>query len=96
MFGGKCKDTYLDDLIVVKNICNFPINEIEQEIYQNSYDNKSRFGRNSKHPNMPRQIFTDTPLKIESIHLPKGPCGRRGSSLAPWKEGSFLLFGGQR
>ena len=85
----------MDDLIHVKNICNFPINKIEQEIYENSFNNRSRFG-NNKHPNMPRPFYTDHPLKIESIHLPKGPCGRRGSSLAPWKEGSFLLFGGQR
>jgi len=64
MFGGKCRDTYLDDLIILKNIGGFP-----------SSQNR---------------------LKIESIHLPKGPCGRRGSSLCMWKDGSFLLFGGQR
>ena len=91
IFGGKCKDTYLDDLIVIKNINSFPINESEQQIYK-EYSSSS----SGKHSNSSKESFTQTPLKIESIHLPKGPCGRRGSSLCPWKDGSFLLFGGQR
>ena len=92
IFGGKCKDTYLDDLIVIKNINSFPINESEQQIYKEVSLNNN----NNKHPNSSKECYTQSPLKIESIHLPKGPCGRRGSSLCPWKDGSFLLFGGQR
>jgi len=92
IFGGKCNDTYLDDLIMVKNISSFPVSEADQSALKMHHSAKGRFSlqRQSK------QILTDCPLKIESIYLPTGPCGRRGSSLCPWKEGSFLLFGGQR
>jgi len=92
IFGGKCRDTYLDDLIVLKNISTFPVSKEEQS---RNEDHIQRHGR-YRQPNSSKQLNTDNPLKIESIYLPSGPCGRRGSSLCPWKQGSFLLFGGQR
>eukprot|EP00485_Elphidium_margaritaceum_P004994 CAMPEP_0202691798 /NCGR_PEP_ID=MMETSP1385-20130828/6403_1 /ASSEMBLY_ACC=CAM_ASM_000861 /TAXON_ID=933848 /ORGANISM="Elphidium margaritaceum" /LENGTH=1171 /DNA_ID=CAMNT_0049347251 /DNA_START=53 /DNA_END=3565 /DNA_ORIENTATION=- len=96
IFGGKCQDTYLSDLILVKNIANFPINRVEQEIYEAHENLGTRSSSSSSSSPATKQLYTDTPLRIESIHLRNGPSARRGASLTAWQgKGSFLLFGGQ-
>lgn len=77
IFGGKIEDTYLDELVLIKNIHTFPMH------LPDDGDTVSR-------------ICYDRPLIIEQVNLAHGPCGRRGSCIAHWRETCFVLFGGQR
>ena len=152
IFGGKFRDAYLEDLILIRNIASFKSPNINSsnsnsnrifdencdqvlfnghpidysfDDYGNDhtrYDNLSHFikmwdqtqeeeEQEQESKRKKKVTICDTrrqvsvskknkgktkSIRIEPLHLAKGPCGRRGSSLTYWKEGSFLLFGGQR